>query len=149
MACSTAFAIVPDHVIQKFGTEWASPAHIVSNGSFILKEWKVGEKIVLDKNRKYWDSAKTGLKRITFLVTDDANVGYKLYTVGAADWTDSIPADSLAEARQRPDFHENALYGTCFYVFNMKVKALDNVKIRKALVMAIDKGSLVSLARFP
>jgi len=44
MVSHYAFAIVPMHVIEKYGTDWVKPGKMVSNGPFVLSEWKPQEK---------------------------------------------------------------------------------------------------------
>lgn len=71
---------------------------MVSNGPYVLSEWKPQEKVVVVKNDKYWDAKNVALKKITFIANDDINVGYNLYKSGAADWT------GLSRAVSSPSF---------------------------------------------
>lgn len=143
MTTHYAFAIVPMHVIEKYGQDWVKPGKIVSNGPFVLSEWKPQEKIVVVKNNKYWDAKNVGLKKITFIANDDINVGYNLYKTGAADWTETVPLELMDEVKLRKDFHVAPEYGTYYYIYNVTRKPLDDARVRKALAMAINKNDLV------
>ncbi len=48
------------------GNRWTRPENIVSNGPFVLKEWKNQQEIVVAKNPKYWDANQVRLKEIHF-----------------------------------------------------------------------------------
>jgi len=51
------FAPLPHVLIEKFGKDWTKPNSLVSNGAYVLKDWRVNSKIVIEKNPKYWDAA--------------------------------------------------------------------------------------------
>lgn len=138
-----AFAVVPVHAIAKFGNEWVKPQNWVSNGPFVLKEWKPQERVVVVKNNKYWDAKNVALKQVTFLANDDINVGYNLYKSGAADWIDTVPLELMDQIKLRKDFHVSAEYGSYYYIVNVTRKPLDDARVRKALAMSIDKKALV------
>jgi len=144
MTTHYAFAIVPIHAIEKYGQDWVKPGKIVSNGPFVLSEWKPQEKIVVVKNNKYWDAKNVALKKVTFIANDDINVGYNLYKTGAADWTETVPLELMDEVKLRKDFHVAPEYGTYYYIFNVTRKPLDDARVRKALAMAINKNDLVN-----
>ncbi len=143
MTTHYAFAIVPIHAIEKYGKDWVKPANWVSDGPFILSEWKPQEKIVAVPNPRYWDAKNVKLKKITFIPNDDVNVGYNLYKTGAADWIDTVPSELMDEIKLRKDFHVAPEYGTYYFIINVTRKPLDNVLVRKALASAIDKKALV------
>ncbi|MEN6363447.1 MAG: peptide ABC transporter substrate-binding protein [Rectinema sp.] len=142
MVVHYAFAIVPIHAIEKYGNNWVKAENWVSNGPFILKEWKPQERVVVVPNPTYWDAKNVVLKKVTFLANDDVNVGYNLYKSGAADWIETVPAELVSEVRLRNDFWVTPEYGTYYYIINVTHKPLDDARVRKALAMAIDKKVL-------
>ncbi|HPM73868.1 MAG TPA: ABC transporter substrate-binding protein, partial [Spirochaetales bacterium] len=71
MMAHYAFAILPMHVIAEKGTEWIKPENMVSNGAFVLQEWKPQESLTVVKNTKYWDAKNVKLSKITFLPIED------------------------------------------------------------------------------
>lgn len=143
MVVHYAFAIVPMHAIEKYGNDWVKPQNWVSNGPFVLKEWKSQERVVVVKNPKYWDAKNVALQKVTFLANDDVNVGYNLYKSGGADWIDTVPSELMNEIKLRKDFHVAPEYGTYYYIFNVTRKPLDDARVRKALAMSFDKKALV------
>lgn len=138
-----SFAVVPMHAIEKFGDDWTKPENFVGNGPFILDEWKPLEILTVVKNEKYWDADAVKLDRVTYLPTDDNNVGYNLFINGEADWATQVPLDQMDAAKLRDDFHVNKYLGTYYYVFQNEVAPFDDVRVRKALTMSIDRETLV------
>jgi oligopeptide transport system substrate-binding protein len=132
------------HAIEKYGKDWVKPGKMVSNGPYVLSEWKPQEKVVVVKNNKYWDAKNVSLKKVTFIANDDINVGYNLYKSGAADWTEAVPLELMDEVKLRKDFHVAPQYGTYYFIYNTTRKPLDDARVRKALAMAINKDDLVN-----
>lgn len=125
--------------------KWANdPNQVVSNGPFVLSEYLKGDKLVLIKNQNYWQADKVLLDRINgFMIVDESTM-LTAFESGELDIIDSIPAS------ERPKLHaeSDALItkpsiGTYFYAFNTKIKPLDNVLVRKALSLAIDRKAIV------
>lgn len=143
MVVHYAFAVVPMHAVEKFGNDWIKPQNWVSNGPFVLKEWKPQERVVVVKNNKYWDAKNVALKQVTFLANDDVNVGYNLYKSGAADWIDTVPLELMSQIKLDKNFHVYPQYGTYYYIINVTRKPLDDPRVRKALAMGFDKKALV------
>jgi oligopeptide transport system substrate-binding protein len=141
-----AFSIVPMHLVKLYGSSWSSPDKAVFNGPFVLKEWLRGSRLVLARNLAYWDWKSVGLKTLTFLPVEEADVGYGLYTSGAADWTCRLSLDGAAQARGGSDFHESAGYGVYYFLFNCAKPPFDDPRLRKALALAIDPQAIVDAA---
>lgn len=137
-----AFGIVPIHAIEKFGKDWIKPENFVGNGPFVLKEWIPQESIVVVKNPKYWDAENVHLNSIKFLPTEDENSAYTMFIKGEVDWITSVPVDLIVEARKRPDYHNSAMLGTYYYIFNNAVPPLNDVRVRQALSKAINRVEL-------
>src|SRR5665647_561379 len=47
--------------LVKYGKDWTKPGKLVSNGAYVLKEWQVNNRIVIEKNPQYWDAANVQL----------------------------------------------------------------------------------------
>ena len=138
-----SFAVVPVHAIAKFGQDWTKPENFVGNGPYSLKEWVPQSKIVVVPNAKYWDQPSILLASITFLPIEDNNTAYNMFKRGEVDWATTVPLDQLEEAELRPDYHNDINLGTYYYSLNVNHPVLKNVKVRKALALAIDRPTLV------
>jgi oligopeptide transport system substrate-binding protein len=73
------------------------------------------------------------------------NTALSLYETGAADviWDkDLIPTEQFDAIKNQPDSHTFTYLGTYFIRFNVTRKPFDDVRVRRALVMAIDRDKL-------
>jgi len=144
MMAHYAYAVLPMHVIEKLGDDWIKPENIVCNGPFKLEEWKPKEYLTVVKNPKYWDAKNVKLSKIKFLPIDDNNTAYNMYKNGEMDWNTGVPLDMIDEARVRPDYQVAPQVATYYYIFNMTRKPFTDVRVRKALAMALDRQELVT-----
>jgi oligopeptide transport system substrate-binding protein len=145
MLTHNAFVVTPKHAIDKFGADWVKPANFVGSGPFVLKEWKPQDKIVVVKNDKYWDAKNVKLKSLTYLAIEDPNVAYDKFKAGEIDWLpdDSVPPAKIDEIKLRPDYHVTAGSSVYYYIYNVTKKPFTDVRVRKALGMAIDRKAIV------
>ena len=134
----------PRAVIEKFGKDWTKPGNIVSNGAYVLKDWQVNSKVVVEKNPAYWDAANVPLTRVTFLCVEDGNADLKLYQSGEEDYLYQLPPGSYnAMKTQYPkEVRNGPLLGLRFYALNNEDPLLKDVRVRKALSMVIDRNIL-------
>jgi oligopeptide transport system substrate-binding protein len=94
-------------------------------------------------NPKYWDKDNVKLGRVTYLPIDDNNTGYNMFLNGECDWGHEVPKDQIDSAKLRDDFQSAPYLGTYYYIFQTQNPPFDDVRIRKALTMAIDRETLV------
>jgi len=143
MMAHYAFAILPMHVIAEKGKDWIKIENIVSNGPFVLQEWKPQESLTVVKNTKYWDAKAVRLSKITFLPIEDQLTAYNKFKVGEIDWASGVPLELIDEIKLRPDYQVAPQVGTYYYIFNMTRKPFDDVRVRKALTLALNRQDLV------
>jgi oligopeptide transport system substrate-binding protein len=138
-----AFAVVPMHAIEKYGEEWTRPENFVGNGPFTLDSWVPQDKIVMTKNPSYWDAGAVGIDELIFYPIDDENTSLNMFLQGDIDWIEQVPSARLDEMKLRDDYHNNAAFITYYYEINHTMKPFDDVRVRKALAMAIDRTEIV------
>ena len=117
---------------------------MVSNGAFVLKEWQVNSKIILEKNPQYWDAQNVQLTRVNYLPVEDGNADVKLYESGENDWVYQLPPGTYETYKQKfPKEIRNApMIGLRYYSLQTQNPAFKDVRVRKALSMAIDRDIL-------
>lgn len=142
---------VPRHVIERLEHAgknpdlWTRPENIVCNGAYRVHEWKFRQHVWLHKNERYWDAANVRTPRIRLAMVESYNTTLNLYEAGELDsiGQSALPAEFMDELAKYRDFHRAPYLGTYFYWVNTKAAPLDDVRVRKALSLAIDRASLI------
>src|SRR6266436_5654366 len=118
----------------------------VGTEPYVLKSWTAGDRMVLEKNPDYWDKGHVYLDRIVLKPLPDAQSRFASLQSGEADivWDDEVDADNIQKAQKDPKMtvHSYAGSGASVYAFNTKVAPFDDVRVRQALVMAIDRKKM-------
>src|SRR5580700_8721732 len=118
----------------------------VGTGPYILKSWAAGDRMVLEKNPDYWNKGHPYLDRIILKPLPDAQSRFASLQSGEADiiWDDEYDADAIQKAQKDPKLtvHTYAGSGAQVYAFNTKVAPFDDVRVRQALVMALDRKKM-------
>ncbi|MBI4026740.1 MAG: peptide ABC transporter substrate-binding protein [Verrucomicrobia bacterium] len=140
--------LMPVHLlsVEKHGDDWIKPGRMVSNGAYVLEEWRINHRVRLRANPHYWDRAHVSLQTVDILPTSQANTAFNLYHSGAADLIldkGLVPPMLLDALKDRPDFHASPFLGNYFYRFNVTRKPFSDVRVRKAFALAIHKQRLV------
>ena len=130
--------------LEKHGKEWTKPGKLVGNGAFVLKDWQVNNRIVIEKNLQYWDAANVQLTRVTYLPIEDGHADVKLYESGENDWVYQLPPGSFEKykAQYPREIRNSPMLGLRYTSFNTQDPALKDVRVRKALSMVIDRDIL-------
>ena len=126
--------------------DWAKdPATYVSNGPFKLAEWKHSDKIILEKNKDYYNEKKIKLDGIDLDILEDQNTAWKKYQGGEYDLLVDVPASVINQLKQTgsPELEIGLQVGTYYYNINPYVQPFNNAKIRRSLSMAIDRETIV------
>ena len=141
---NTQFGPAPKATIEKFGKDWTKPGNMVSNGAYVLKDWQVNSKVVLEKNPKYWDAANVVLTRVTFLPVEDGNADVKLYQSGENEMVYQLPPGTFDQlkAQYPKEVRNGQILGLRFYALNNNDPLMKDVRVRKALSMVIDRDIL-------
>lgn len=125
---------------------WAKdPAKAISNGPFKLAEYKMGDQLVLVKNENYWNAENVTLEKIVCYMISDESTAHTKYTSGELDINEFVPADEMPKLiAEDPTFYVLPKIGTYYYAFNMNNEALQDVRVRKALTLAINREQIVN-----
>ncbi|MEW5947545.1 MAG: peptide ABC transporter substrate-binding protein, partial [bacterium] len=129
--------------VEKYGDRWTRPENMVSNGPFLLKDWKPRDRVVVVKNHTYWDAGAVKLEKVVILATEDENTAFNMYEAGETEWIRTVPLPQIPRLKdKRKDFHITPFLGIYYYLFNTTRKPLDDTRVRKALDMAVDKAKI-------
>lgn len=119
---------------------------LISCGPFSLKEWKHNDFIEVIKNNTYWDSATVTLPSIYMtMVSEDTEM--RMFENKELDWAGSpmstLSFDVLKEVKESGSLFSSPMMGTCFFRLNVEKPPFDNVHIRKAFALAVNRQEIV------
>ncbi len=135
--------VVNKALINKYGTSWTD--HLgegAGAGIFKVASYSHSQGLVLVPNPHYY-GAKARLQKLEFLPASDPATVYKEYLDGQVDYA-QIPLDDFASAKSRPDYHHAAILDIDFLAFNFLARPFDNVDIRQAFALAVNKDTLAN-----
>ena len=138
--------VVPRFTIGKYGDAWVRARPLPCNGAFALVAWRLNDKVRVRKNPRYWDATNTLAGIVDFLPIASPSTALNLYEQGRADivWDKNlVPSELLDVLLRRPDFHSFDFLGTYYIRFNVTRKPFNDVRVRRALGMAIDRERIV------
>ena len=100
--------------------------------------------VLLARNPAYWDAANVKIPFVKYHVTEDVNTELKRYQAGEIDITYDIPLSQIetltaeipGEVRTFPSTY------LIYYSFNLSLPPFDNIDLRRALSLAIDREVL-------
>ncbi|OIX94212.1 ABC transporter substrate-binding protein [Pantoea sp. Ae16] len=141
MMANAALFPVPQKVIQAEGDAWTAPGKLVGNGAYQLQTRVVNEKIVLVRNKHYWDDKHSVLTQVTFLPINEESSATKRYRAGDIDITESFPKNMFALLKKSlpGEVYTPDQLGTYYYAFNTQKGPTADVRVRKALSWSIDR----------
>ena len=122
--------------------DWAKdPKTFISNGPFMLKEWTHNAKIVMDKNPNYFEADKVKIDGIDLDIIEDQSTVYQKYVAGEYNMVVELPTEVTAKLRaeNNPELVIGPNVALYYYNLNPAIKPLNNVKVRKALSLALDR----------
>jgi oligopeptide transport system substrate-binding protein len=130
--------------VEKYGDDWVKPGTLVSNGAYTLAEWVPNDHIKLVKNPKFYDAANVKIDVVNYIPTEDRSSAMKRYEAGELDSYDDLPTEQLADLKAKfGDQVRVAPYlGTYYYAIKTDKAPWDNVELRNAISMAIDRDFL-------
>lgn len=144
-AASGPWIPVNPRAVAAHGRTWTQPGHFVGNGPFTLAEWRPQQRIVVQRNPAYRDTAHVRLAGIEFLRFDSEDTEERAYRSGQVDVTMTVPRTKLLPyARGRPaELRRAPLAETRFLSFNTRRPPLDDPRVRRALALALDRRKIV------
>lgn len=137
---------VQQATVEANGDQWTTKADTyIGNGPFKVTEIKTGESYVLEKNENYWDADNVTLEKLTYRYILDVATALTAYENGEVDGVRTIPSSDMARLKaDNAGVQTAGSYGTVYYDINCGVAPFDNVLVRKALCLAIDRESLIN-----
>ena len=133
---------VPAHVVEKYGDGWVQAGHYVANGPYMLKKWLSNDHIELVKNPRFYDASAVKIEKIFYCPTQDSSAAIKRFRSGEFDLlTDTMPPQQVdwLKRTMRREVRLSPYLLSQYVQFNFKAKPFDDLRVRTALSLAIDR----------
>ncbi len=126
-------------IVEANGDTWTTaPETLIGNGAYVLESYSMDEEIVMVPNTNYYDADKLACQRICFKLITDPNAKLAAMRAGELDWCDDYPTEELDTLKAEGLFYIEPQLGTYYVNLNNTVAPFDDVRVRKAFLLAID-----------
>ena len=149
-AMTTYATLFPAHraTIEAHGADWTAPGNMVSNGAYVLEEVVLNEYHTRVRNPMYWGADRVIIEKVTGLVINDANQALTRYRAGELDHLEPLPPGRYPALKEELPDEATSVPRLCsyYYAFNHTASgnpALRDVRVRRALSLAIDRAVIV------
>lgn len=135
-------------VIEKHGDRWTEAGNMITNGPFVLKEWKHEYKIELEANPLFFEGRPKIDKLKMFMIPEQATA-FALYENSQLDYIDnrSFPTPEVAQNRNSPQYKNFPLLRNNYIGFNAKKAPMTDPRVRLAISKSIDRTVFSKLLR--
>lgn len=131
--------------VAKDELNWSkNPELVITNGAYVLSDYKAGAYFELTKNENYWDKDSVKLDKITFVIRDEADNIVDMYNNGELDGIFEITANELRRIYDSElQVSSRVLQSTAFMTFNNDNELMADERFRKAISIALDRQGVV------
>lgn len=124
--------------------KWAAdPKTLIGNGPFKVTAWVHNSRLEFAKNEHYWDAAKVRMPKMEFILTDSATTALAMFENNQIDMGSNVPPSEIPRLLKEGKLKLYPLLSTYYYCFNVTKPPFDNIGVRKAFTLAIDRGAIV------
>lgn len=135
---------VRQDMIEAGGDQWTfSIDTYVGNGPYKMESWEHGANIRIVKSETYYDYAKLGPQAINFKLMDDANAIYAAYQSGELNFIEEVPVAEIPALLESGELDIDPYIGTYYVCFQTQKAPFDDVRVRKAFSLTIDRNYIV------
>jgi ABC-type oligopeptide transport system substrate-binding subunit len=118
-------------------------AELISNGAFSLAKTE-SSRVLLERANTYWNKDQVALQQVSFVGQRDAESALAAYRAGEVDAVTNATFEPLAIKLLKPyeDFRRTTYGALTYYSFNGSHAPFDDVRVREALAIAIDRDRI-------
>jgi oligopeptide transport system substrate-binding protein len=138
-----SFYPVPKHTVERLGEGWVRPGDYVSDGAYRLVAWRLGDRVEVAKNPRFYDADHVCVDRIRYYPTADVVSAERRVERGELDVNTTFQSNRLQHIREvAPGYPRPApVLATSYLAFNTRTeKPLKDPRVRRALSEAIDRA---------
>ncbi|MBI3595711.1 MAG: peptide ABC transporter substrate-binding protein [Nitrospirae bacterium] len=132
-------------IVEKFGERWTEPGPMVTDGPFVLDEWRHEYKLTLRPNPYYY-GPRPALGKVVMFVVNETTTALTLYETGDLEMA-TLPPEAMATYRGKPKYFTAPLLRGYYYGFNVLKPPFTDPRIRRAFSMAIDRKEFPAILK--
>jgi oligopeptide transport system substrate-binding protein len=140
--------LMPLHAatVQRHGNAWTQPQHMVGNGAFVLRTRVINGPVELVRNPRFRDASAVRLQAVTYHPVPDTASATSRFLAGDLDITDRFQVDDLGWLRADlgNQVRLEPYFGTFMMAMDVSRPPFDDLRLRRALVMALDRELLAA-----
>lgn len=137
-------APLPRHIFAKYGDDWVRPDNIISNGAFLLEDWRPHDFVHVVKNPDFYDADNVKLENVYYYPTEDYNAAVKRFRAGELDLNTQLPTQQVDMLREILPGAVHIVPGLTitYIIINHEKEEFKDLRVRRALSMAIDRQAI-------
>lgn len=131
--------------IDKYGKDFTKPGKMVTNGAYMLTEYVANDHVTAVKNPYYWDAANVKIDKVIYNPSEDQSATERMFETGELDIVYNFQADQREFLKKKlagDHVYASPALSTYYYVFDSRHEPFNDLRVRKALSMAIDRDFL-------
>ncbi|MEO1092689.1 MAG: peptide ABC transporter substrate-binding protein [Pseudomonadota bacterium] len=127
--------------VEAHGSAFTRPGNMVSNGAYQLVEWVPNAHIKAEKNPNFHGADDVAIDTVFYYPTEDRSAALRRFMAGELHSNNDAPVEQMAFMKEElGDQLRIAPYlGTYYYAVNTTKPPFDDVRVRQALSMVVDR----------
>jgi oligopeptide transport system substrate-binding protein len=137
---------VPQHIVQRYGDDWSDPETLVTNGPFRLKSLIDDKELIFERSDTYHGRFGGNISRVDLIRVPDEEA-IAMYERDELDIIDPYSHLSIPDGTRMIQLHPDEYISmpapsTFYFVFDATRPPFDDARVRRALVLAIDRPAV-------
>ncbi len=141
------FSPVNRQCVETYGNPgWTKSDKFVGNGPYIPLLRRIRDRIRMQRSETYWNRENVRINLVDALAVDSKNTALNMFMTDQIAWMDTVPPEALRillkEDPPRNDLNPKPYMSSYFYMVNITRKPLNDVRVRRALSLAINREEI-------
>ncbi|MBR4711445.1 MAG: peptide ABC transporter substrate-binding protein [Clostridia bacterium] len=145
LTATTSFFPVKKELVEANDKWTADTANYVSNGPFMLAEFRRANKLVLKRNPYYYAADAVKIDEVDFVIISTASAELIAYNNGEINVSTNLAAEALDQYAGTEEFHTSGRVGIQYCDFNCSLPEFSDKRVRQAFAMSIKRQTLLDM----
>ncbi len=139
----------PDSIVYPAGTHETQRSQPIGTGPFRFASYTEGAEVVLERYDGYWQEGVPYLDRAVFRIISDPNTRFAALQTGDIDVVPVLP-EQFIQVATNPELKgtQGTATAEITVAMNNTREPFDDLRVRQAITLAIDKQAIVNGAMF-